>query len=383
MSNFLPNDEIRGLAARHGTPLLALDCAVLKQQYEKLSSALPGVQFFYAIKAFPHPEIINTLYQCGVGFDIASSGEIELVRQFYVNPRLTIHTHPIKKNIDIRDSLRFGCTTFVVDNEAEMNKFLPYRNRVGLLLRVSFPNQDAIVDLSRKFGCTPEEAQELIKKAKNLGIHIKGLSFHVGSQSLNSSMHVKAIRRCRDIIEEYNRDAYLPMSTLDIGGGFPVNYSGTMEDIEDFCRPVVEALQDFDSNIHIIAEPGRYLVAPAAISISSVSGKAKRDGRNWYYLDDGVYGAYSGQIYDHARYPVRSLKSGPLSSSVLAGPTCDSIDIISDDIQLPELDIGDLIVGEMMGAYTVATATEFNSLPRCRIVVLNSPESTTSVSHIA
>ena len=383
MTGFLPDARIQELAQQHGTPLLVLDCNVLKQQVERLRRALPGVDFFYAVKAFPHPDIINTMDQSGVGFDLASSGEIELVRQFYVNPRNTIHTHPIKKNRDIRDSLRFGCTTFVVDNAEEIKKFYPYQNRVGLLLRISFPNPDAIVDLSRKFGCSPDEANGLLNLAKQMDMHVKGLSFHVGSQSKNSAMHVTAIRRCREIINDYNRDAEIPMSMLDIGGGFPVDYSGTMPDITSFCAPINEALRDLGEDIHIIAEPGRYLVAPAAISITSVTGKAVRSGREWYYLDDGVYGAYSGQIFDHARYPIRCLKTGPMAPAVLAGPTCDSIDIISEEILLPQLEVGDLIIGEMMGAYTVSTATDFNSLARCEIIVLNKPENTDKIPHIA
>jgi ornithine decarboxylase len=383
MSGFISDARIRELVNAHGTPLLVLDCQILKQQVESLRQALPGVDFFYAVKAFPHPDIINTMDQCDVGFDLASSGEIELVRQFYVNPRNTIHTHPIKKNRDIRDSLRFGCTTFVVDNGEEMKKFYPYQNRVGLLLRVSFPNPDAIVDLSRKFGCSPEEAVELLRLAKRMGMHVKGLSFHVGSQSRNSAMHVAAISRCREIISDYNRDAEIPMSMLDIGGGFPVNYSGTMPDIYSFCAPITEALRGLGEDIHVIAEPGRFLVAPAAISVTAVTGKAMRGGSAWYYLDDGVYGAYSGQIFDHAVYPIRVLKTGPTMPSVLAGPTCDSIDVIREDIALPQLDVGDLVIGEMMGAYTVSTATDFNSLSRCQIVVLNKPENADKIPHIA
>ena len=157
MNSFLTDTRIQELARQHGTPLLVLDCNVLKQQVELLRRALPGVDFFYAVKAFPHPDIINTMDQCGVGFDLASSGEIELVRQFYVNPRNTIHTHPIKKNRDIRDSLRFGCTTFVVDNGEEMKKFYAYQSRVGLLLRVSFSNPDPIVVLSMTFRYAPYE----------------------------------------------------------------------------------------------------------------------------------------------------------------------------------------------------------------------------------
>ncbi|MCC6201744.1 MAG: type III PLP-dependent enzyme [Gammaproteobacteria bacterium] len=383
MTTFLGDEEIRRLAAEHGTPLLVLDCETVRRQVRLLRAALPKVDFYYAVKALPHPAVLRTMQQQGVGFDLASSGEIEQVRRFYVNPRNTIHTHPIKKRNDIRDSLRFGCTTFVVDNRDELSKFVEFRHRVGLLLRVSFPNPDATVDLSRKFGCAPAETLDLLRVARQLGLHVKGLSFHVGSQSRTASMHAHAVHECARIIREYNRDGDTPLSTLDIGGGFPVDYCGTMPDIDAFCAPIREALTSLGGDIHVIAEPGRYLVAPAAISITSVMGKARRCDRPWYYLDDGVYGAYSGRIFDHANYPIRSLRPGPAVSSVLAGPTCDSIDIVHDDIALPALEIGDLVIGEMMGAYTISTSTEFNSLERCRVVVLHEDLTSDSVAHIA
>jgi len=367
MKPFLTDAQIQQLADQHGSPLLLLDCAQLEKQYKDLQQALPNVEFFYAVKAFPNDAIINTLNQLGAGFDLASLGEIEQVRQHRVKPRKTIHTHPIKKDKDIRDALRFGCTTFVVDNIEELKKFRKYRNRVGLLLRVSFRGTTAKVDLSRKFGCAANEALNLIHRAAQMGIHIKGLSFHVGSQSASPDAHVDAINHCLDIISTCD----VPLSTLDIGGGFPVNYDGATLAINDFCAPIREALKAVPTDIDIIAEPGRFLVAPAVMSISSVVGKADRSGMTWYYIDDGVYGSFSGRIYDHAEYPLRTLKTGKTKPCVLAGPTCDSIDVIAENIELPELEIGDLVVGEMMGAYTAATATDFNSLARASIVVLN------------
>ncbi|MCW9031929.1 MAG: type III PLP-dependent enzyme, partial [Gammaproteobacteria bacterium] len=366
MKPFLTDAEIQQMSDQYGSPLLVLDCAQLQEQYTSLQQALPGVDFFYAVKAFPNDSVINTLNQLGAGFDLASLGEINQVRNYRVNPRNTIHTHPIKKDKDIRDALRFGCTTFVVDNIEELKKFQHYRNRVGLLLRVSFRGTTAKVDLSRKFGCAANEAVHLINQATEMGIHVKGLSFHVGSQSSSPDAHVNAIKHCLDIISSCDT----PLSTLDIGGGFPVNYDGNTLAINDFCAPIREALKAVPADINIIAEPGRFLVAPAVMTISSVMGKANRSGTTWYYIDDGVYGSYSGRIYDHAEYPIRTLKTGKKKSCVLAGPTCDSIDVIAEDIALPELEIGDLIIGEMMGAYTAATATDFNSIARASIIVL-------------
>lgn len=142
--------------------------------------------------------------------------------------------------------------------------------------------------------------------------------------------------------------------------------------IESFCRPIRAELARLPAHVRVIAEPGRFIAAPSAIAISSVMGKARRDGRWWYYLDDGLYGSYSGQLFDHAKYPVSALRTeGERHPSVLAGPTCDSIDVIDDNILLPELEVGDLIVGRMMGAYTWASATDFNFFKRARVVVMN------------
>ncbi len=362
--------KMRVMVEQYGSPLLLLDCAKLADQYQQLKAALPNVGLFYAVKAFPHAAIVNTLNQLGAGFDIASTGEINLLRKQKVNPRNTIHTHPIKKDKDIRDALRFGCSTFVVDNLVEIAKFRQYAHRVGLLLRVAFRSPDCAVDLSKKFGCSPEEVPAMLKEAKALGLHVKGLSFHVGSQSTSPSTHVAAIEACTKLISEYE----VPIRILDIGGGFPVDYdNGGDIDIAAFCAPIREALKKLPEHVEVIAEPGRYLIAPAAAAVTTVVGKALRGDQPWYYLDDGVYGMFSGRIYDHARYPLHVFRSGKTMPSAVVGPTCDSIDVIEEALELPELAVGDLLIGRMMGAYTAATASTFNSLPVPRIVVLNEP----------
>ena len=205
-----------------------------------------------------------------------------------ISGRRTIHTQPIKKDQEIRDALRFGATTFVVDSIDELKKLTPYRARVGILLRVSFRSAQAVVDLSRKFECEPDEAP-----------------------------------------------AVLP---------------------DDW---------------HILAEPGRFLIAPAVTSVTTITGKSSRHGITWYYLDDGVYGSFSGQIFDHAQYPLQVLTNGPCQHSILAGPTCDSIDIVAEGIDLPELETGDLVIGHQMGAYTAATKTRFNLLPDANFIRLS------------
>lgn len=365
----------RELIRQNGSPLLLLDCDQLVIQYNTLSRALPGVKFYYAIKSLPHPAAIQTLDQLGAGFDIASSGEIELLIEQGSRARETIHTHPIKRDNDIRDALRFGCTTFVVDNVWELEKFVDYRHRVGLLIRVSFPNPSNPIDLSRKFGCQENEVSILIQKAQSLGLHVKGLSFHAGSQCPDSSNHVHAIEQCTKIINEvYQRSGKL-LSVLDIGGGFPVEYTQQVMDINSFCMPIREAIEKLPDHIQLIAEPGRYLSAPAMKAVSTVMGKANRGDACWYYLDDGVYGSYSGLVFDHATYPLTIFSDiKEKEQAVLAGPTCDSIDVIAEDINIPPLSIGDIIIGHQMGAYTSATSTDFNLFDKAKIIAINLQE---------
>ncbi len=374
-STTLTEAEIRRLAARFGSPLLVVDCEQVRRQYRALRAALPGVDLHYALKPLPHASVVATLRDEGAFFDLATTGEVELVKAQGIGPERCIHTHPIKRDSDIRDALRFGVTTFVVDNPDEIRKFVRYRKRAELLLRVCFRSPSAVCDLSKKFGCEPGAVLGLIETARRLGVRVRGLSFHVGSQAADPSMYIQAIHACTNLIAEALLAGLPSLDVLDIGGGFPVPYTDAVMPIDEFCAPIREALTRLPKHVRVIAEPGRFIAAPAAIAVSTVMGKARRDGRWWYYLDDGLYGSYSGQLFDHAKYPVAALRDmgegGELFASVLAGPTCDSIDVIDDNIALPELEVGDLVVGRMMGAYTWASATDFNFFKRAKVVVMN------------
>jgi ornithine decarboxylase len=364
-------EAVRHLVARYGSPLFIIDAERVRRQYRRLAAALPGVDLHYALKPLPHSAVISTLNAEGAFFDLATNGEVELVRRLKIAPQRCIHTHPIKRESDIRTALSFGVRHFVVDNPDELRKFVKFRSRAALLIRVCFRSPAAVVDLSRKFGCDPDTVPDLLRLAAELRIRIDGLSFHIGSQASDAAMVVKAIGACRDLlpIAQY---AGHELSIVDIGGGYPVDYINCALPIEDYCAPIREALRTLPSTIRVIAEPGRYIAAPSAIAVASVMGRAQRDGRWWYYLDDGLYGSYSGQMYDHAKYPLEALvPPGPTYPSILSGPTCDSIDVIREQLELPKLDVGDLIVGRVMGAYTWASASEFNFFPRATVLGLD------------
>ena len=364
--------EVRRLVREFGSPLLILDCGRVRVQYRKLRKALPHVDLHYALKPLPHPAVVRTVIEEGGFLDLATSGEVQLVKRLGVSADRCIHTHPIKRPADIANALEFGVRIFVADNPDEVRKFARHRDDAQLLLRVSFRSPGAVVDLSRKFGCDPEGVLELARIAAGLGIGVRGLSFHVGSQTPDATKQVEALGACARLMAAARRERLGIFDTLDIGGGFPIDYSQPVQDIGRFCAPLRAAISALPKRVRVIAEPGRYIVGPAAIGVASVMGRAQREGHWWYYLDDGLYGSYSGQLYDHARYPVEPLRDGAERlPSVLAGPTCDSIDVIAENLMLPPLKTGDLIIGRAMGAYTRASATDFNFFPRATVVAVN------------
>jgi len=364
--------EVRRLVKEFGSPLLILDCERVRVQFRKLKKALPRVDLHYALKPMPHPAVVETVVAEGGFLDLATTGEVQLVQRLGVDPARCIHTHPIKRPEDIGNALEFGVRLFVADNPDEVRKFEHLTDRAELLLRVSFRSPGAVVDLSRKFGCDPENLLALARLAADLGVRVRGLSFHAGSQARDPTRHVEALAACAKLMTAARREQLGVFDTLDIGGGFPIDYGEPVQDISRFCAPLRAAIARLPRRVRVIAEPGRYIVGPSAIGVASVMGRAQREGHWWYYLDDGLYGAYSGQLFDHARYPVEPLRDAPERlPSVLAGPTCDSIDVIAENLMLPLLKVGDLVVGRAMGAYTWASATEFNFFPKPTVVTVN------------
>jgi ornithine decarboxylase len=364
--------EVRRLVRKFGSPLLVLDIERVRVQFRKLKKALPRVALHYALKPLPHPAVVEAVIAEGGFLDLATTGEVQLAQRLGVAPERCIHTHPIKRAEDIENALAYGVTTFVADNPDEVKKFARLGGKAQLLLRVSFRSPGAMVDLSRKFGCDPEDLLPLARLAADLGITVRGLSFHAGSQVPDAAKHVEALEACAKLMARARRERLGPLDTLDIGGGFPIDYMQPVQDIGRFCAPLRAAMARLPKRVHLIAEPGRFIVGPCAIGVATVMGRARREGHWWYYLDDGMYGAYSGQLFDHARYPVEPLRDAPERlPSVLAGPTCDSIDVIAENLMLPLLKIGDLVVGRAMGAYTWACATDFNFFPRPTVVSVN------------
>jgi ornithine decarboxylase len=240
-----------------------------------------------------------------------------------------------------------------------------------VVLRLRVDNTGSQCELSSKFGCATGEAADLIEAAFGLGLVVEGLSFHVGSQCTNFENFVQALNAAAAVMKESAGRGHV-IKILDIGGGFPAPYNKHVRPFRDLARVInAEIGRLFAPDIQILAEPGRFLVASAAMSVARIIGKAVRDGKPCYYIDDSVYHTFSGIIFDHCQYHVKAFKPGKTEFCAVFGQTCDGLDTISQSEELPDMEIEDLVYAENIGAYSNASATWFNGFPPARVVHVN------------
>jgi ornithine decarboxylase len=372
---------LQNLAKQHGTPIFVIDHEKIRQNYREFKKLLPHVQVYYAVKANSDPGIVKTLFDIGCSFDVASMPEFMIVyenikdmvdreRQDWIWDKI-IYANTIKP-IETLQALDQYKPLVTFDNIEELKKIRKYAPHAGLVLRLRVPNTGSMVELSSKFGADPGEAVDLIIAAFDLGLEVEGLSFHVGSQCTNFDNYVQALNLAASVLNEAETRTGRRIKILDIGGGFPVKYHPGVLSLRTLTRKLdAELKRLFDPDIQILAEPGRFLVANSCTLVSKVIGKAFRDGKPSYYINDGIYHTYSGQIFDHCVYPVRSFKEGETQISAVFGPTCDAFDTITMSAELPDLEIGDLVYSENIGAYSIASSTYFNGFPPAKVVHIN------------
>jgi ornithine decarboxylase len=357
-----------------------IDHDLIRRNYAGFRKHLPKVQAYYAVKANPAPEIIRTLYRAGASFDVASMPEFMMV---YENIR---HLPPKALQDFIWDKIIYANPTkpketlvaldrykplVTYDNPAELEKIQRYAPHAGVVLRLRVANTGSQCELSSKFGCDPGEAVDLILAAFKLGLVVEGLSFHVGSQCTNFENFVQALNIAAAVMKESQSRGH-EIKILDIGGGFPAPYHPHVRPFRELaCILNAEIDRLFAPDIQILAEPGRFLVASAATSVARIIGKAIRDGKPCYYIDDSVYHTFSGIIFDHCQYPLKAFKRGRPELCAVFGQTCDGLDTLSQSESLPDLEIEDLVYAENIGAYSNASATWFNGFPPAKVVHLS------------
>ena len=373
-------ESLEKIAKKNGTPVLIIDHEKIKQNYKEFTESLPRVQAYYAVKANSDPEIVKTLYKLGASFDVASFPEFMIVheniknlpekaRQDFIWDKI-IYANTIKQ-IETLHELDPYKPLVTYDNIEELKKIKEHCPHAGLVLRIRVPNTGSMVELSSKFGAHPGEAVDLILEALKVGLVVEGISFHVGSQCNNFENYMQALQLSASIFKESASRGH-KIKILDIGGGFPVKYNSKVKSFKTLARKLnTEIARLFPDDTEILAEPGRFMVANAGTLVTKVIGKAVRDGKTCYYLDDGVYHTFSGIVFDHCTYPLKAFKEGEKKVSAVFGPTCDAFDTISVAEELPELEIGDLLYAENIGAYSRASSTYFNGFPPAKVVHIN------------
>lgn len=365
-------DEADALAEQFGSPLLIVSRSALLRNYNAFRSALPGMELYYAAKANPSEAILRPLAEVGSSVDVCSFGEMQAALNAGFSPDNMIHTHPCKTVDNLTKCYDAGMRWFVYDNANEIPKMARYAPDANLLLRLAMSSASSMINLSAKFGAAEADAVPLMLEARDAGLAVKGMSFHVGSQCREPEDFGRAFIQARRI---WNRaaEAGIELEVLDIGGGFPAPYrNDAVLTLDRYCQALSQSLDETfgDLPIRLISEPGRGMCADTTSLITRVIGKSVRNGMTWYIIDDGLYGSFSGQVYDHVEFPLiaRGMDERPLLPCVVAGPTCDSSDVVTRDQMLPDLEIGELLLVPTMGAYTCASASNFNGLDMARII---------------
>lgn len=365
----LGQTAVKKLAKQYGSPLLILSLKQIEANYLCLKKYMPRVRVFYAIKANPHPEILKTMINLGSSFDVASDGEIRTLYDMGVQGERLIYANPVKTTGGLEACRECGVSKMTFDSASEIDKIKAQCPDATVLLRLRIDNSSAHVDLNKKFGAARENALDLMLKAKAAGLDMAGIAFHVGSQTVSADPYLHALDIARELFEEA-KTAGLKLRILDIGGGFPIPEPKVYFNFPEMLKQINARLDEDFPNTEIWAEPGRYICGTAVNLITSVIGVNERGGQPWYFLDEGLYGTFSGVIFDQWDFKLLSFKEGEERvAATFAGPSCDSLDIMFRGKLTVPLEVGDLLLVPSCGAYTSASATTFNGFSKARFVI--------------
>ncbi len=360
------------------TPSLVLDLETISETYNHFTNLFPDGLVYYAMKANANPQIIQLILNKQGGMEIASASELARALEAGASGDQIICSNPIKHPDFIKKMRDVGVYAMVADSTYEIEKIAEYAPGCRIYIRLSVDNTGSVLPLAGKFGVDGDLALALFDQARELGLQPIGLSFHVGSQCLSPFNWVNAIRACGNVWKEANKRGH-DLYFLDIGGGFPVGHyhDQTIPTLETISQGVIGAVEDFipyHPNFMLILEPGRGLVGESGRLIASVVGKAERGESTWLYLDVGVF---NGLMETFEGFPpvVRLLndigQNRPIKRYTIAGPSCDSCDVVVRDILMPEIHINDRLVFYDMGAYTNEYAAAFNGFPVPSEILLN------------
>lgn len=359
------------------TPFLVMDLNDVKQKYRELKQNLPDFEVYYAVKCNPEQPILETLKKQGSSFEIASLGELKRLIKIGVDPAKVIYSNPVKPIDHIKKAYKLGVRFFAYDSPEELEKIAKHAPGSKVYLRVSVSNHGSLINLANKFGANKYHALPLISLAIDFGLVPYGLAFHIGSQSENIQLWDQAFDDIVGIIKTLNEHG-VQISSLNIGGGFPVRYTEKVPTIAEISKKINKNLKKLPYKVKLWCEPGRYLVGEAGVVATTIIGKTTRQNNPWVFVDAGRFQAFVEMFEsDSLKYPIfTSIDSKPSSKPkslyTVTGPSCDSYDTISRDISLPtNLQVGDRVYFATAGAYTHVYGAPFNDFPVPKLIFIS------------
>ncbi|KTT35761.1 ornithine decarboxylase [Pseudomonas oryzihabitans] len=365
--------KMKAFADQQETPFVVIDTATISRAYDDLVGNFPFAKIYYAVKANPAIEITELLRDKGSNFDIASRYELDKVMSAGVGPERISYGNTIKKARDVRYFYEKGIRLFATDSEADLRNIAKAAPGAKVYVRILTEGSDsADWPLSRKFGCNPDMALDLLILAKQLGLEPYGISFHVGSQQRDIDVWDAAIAKVKVIFQRLKEEDGITLKMINMGGGFPANYIQRTNSLETYAEEIIRFLkEDFGDELpEIILEPGRSLIANAGILVSEVvlvARKSRTSVERWVYTDVGKFSGLIETMDESIKFPIWTDKQGEMEEVVIAGPTCDSADIMYEQYKygLPlNLASGDRLYWLSTGAYTTSySAVEFNGFP--------------------
>ena len=368
--------KIKELADTKETPFLVVDLEIIKQKYEELKSVFPEAIVHYALKANPGEPVINLVRDLGSNFDCASIFELNKVLDAGVSPDRISYGNTIKKAAHVKYAYDKGIRLYATDSKFDLQNIAEYAPGSNVFVRILVEGgETAEWPLSRKFGCHPDMAIDLLVQAKQLGLVPYGISFHVGSQQKDIAVWDAALSKVKYMFDWMKYEEGISLQMINMGGGFPANYISEVNTIQTYAQEILRYLKDDhgDDMPTIILEPGRSLVGESGVLVSEVvliSRKSRTDLKRWVYTDVGLFQGLMETMGEAIKYPIYTEKMTDRSNEgnvVLAGPTCDSTDIMYEqaNYHLPlDLAVGDRLYWMTTGAYTNSySSVEFNGFP--------------------
>ncbi len=355
-------EAAKSLLASEKTPALLIDKRLIRARYEEFRTHFSKARICYAVKCNPHHAIITLLYELGCDFEISSLGELErLLAMKIPHQRITVG-NPVKVPSLIKLAYENGIDLAAFDSYSEIEKLASLAPGTKVGVRLSVPNDGSEWPLTKKFGVESDDAVELLVKARASGLEPVGIFFHVGSQCTLVDTWAKAIEKSR-AVWQLAAERGIKLHMLNVGGGFPATYLKPVPSVAEIARVIEDSVAGaFPGDTEVVIAPGRGLVGEAGVLVATVTAKAVRDSERWLYLDVGVFNGLMEAV-GGIKYRIVPSRTGPMKKWVLSGPTCDSFDVISNEVELPDLEVGDRVYITSAGAYTTAYASQFDGFP--------------------